>query len=270
MDKTNIFMYFIIYSFIGWVLETIYCSTLEKKFVYRGFLNGPICPIYGFGALIVLGALEGFYPYPALVYILGLVLTSGLEYITSFLLETFFNMKWWDYSKKKFNINGRVCLLNSTLFGLLSLVLIYLVHPRIYGLVRKIPARLVNPISNLIFSILVLDTIVTIAELLNLTPNLDQLESKLKDFELEFEARYGEVIERANIKTMERELRLNYLKEQRKKLKENFENKIEEKTRELKLGFSTRRILKSYPSLRSSRNPKSIIRIKKILNERKK
>ena len=120
MHILELFLHFVFYSFLGWVAETIYCSLLQGKFVYRGFLSGPVCPIYGFGAIFVITLLQPFKENILMLFLMGVVITSTLEYITSYLLEVIFHMKWWDYSKRKFNINGRVCAWNSSLFGILS------------------------------------------------------------------------------------------------------------------------------------------------------
>lgn len=261
MDINTIFLYFVIYSFIGWILETIYCSTLQGKFVYRGFLNGPICPIYGFGALLVLDILEKVFDFPILVFILGVLVTSTLEYITSYLLELFFNMKWWDYSKKKFNINGRVCLLNSTLFGILCLVLVYAVHPKVKDLVKDIPSNILQPISFLLFATLAVDFVITVAELLKLKSKLTLLESKLQNLE-----------SKVNTKLEERQL----AKESEKLYIKNYiSDKVDSKkisTEDLlgfKLGLPLRRIFKSYPSMQSIKNPKSIKKIRDYMDSRR-
>ncbi|HHY52695.1 MAG TPA: putative ABC transporter permease, partial [Clostridiales bacterium] len=101
------FLWFVFYSILGWVYETILCSTLEKRFINRGFLNGPYCPIYGFGALIVIVTLRSVENV-VLLFLMAAVLTSTLEYITSWGMEKLFHARWWDYSHKKWNINGRV------------------------------------------------------------------------------------------------------------------------------------------------------------------
>ena len=106
------------YSFLGWCGEMVYCSIGQRRLCEkRGFLNGPICPIYGHGAIVVLLALDGGCDSPVLTFFLGAVLTSLVEYVTSYAMEKLFHMRWWDYSRYRFHINGRVCLLNSTLFG---------------------------------------------------------------------------------------------------------------------------------------------------------
>lgn len=138
-DCLNILLYFIIYSFLGWVSECIYCSIPAKHWMNRGFLRGPYCPIYGFGALFVIWLLTPLLAKPMLVFLCGVIVTSLLEYITGYLLEMLFHTKWWDYSKRIGNINGRVCLLNSALFGLLSLAVMYFVHPACIRLTKDIP-----------------------------------------------------------------------------------------------------------------------------------
>ncbi len=138
MINTEI-IFFFIYCFIGWVCEEIYCSIGEKKIVYRGFLHGPYLPIYGFGAMSVLFLLEPFINNIVLLFIAGMISTSIIEYIGSLLLEKIFHIKLWDYSNYFFNINGRVCLLNSTLFGILSLLIVNVIHPYIFRFVNYLP-----------------------------------------------------------------------------------------------------------------------------------
>ncbi len=130
---------FVIYAFIGYVCEVVYCSVGQRRLVNRGFLYGPWLPIYGCGGLIVNIFLIPLKSYPLLVFLLGVILTSIVEYIGSWGLEKIFSIKLWDYSKKFCNIRGRVCLLNSTLFGVMSISLVYLVQPWIDSLMDLIP-----------------------------------------------------------------------------------------------------------------------------------
>lgn len=128
------FLSFIIYSFLGYIVEVIYVFIITKKITNRGFLYGPLVPIYGLGALLILGALLPIYNLmtwysPILVFILGFLLTSILEYLASFLIELMFHMRLWDYSNHKVNINGRVCLLNSSLFAILVILVMYGLNP---------------------------------------------------------------------------------------------------------------------------------------------
>ncbi|MGL4607906.1 MAG: putative ABC transporter permease [Eubacteriaceae bacterium] len=136
-QSSLLFTYFILYAIIGWICEVIFCSIPKKKFINRGFLTGPYCPIYGVGAIVIVIILGPYTRNPFEVFIVGLLSTSLLEYITSWGMEKLFHAKWWDYSAHKFNINGRVCLKNSFLFGIMSLVLMYFVHPLVQGFIEN-------------------------------------------------------------------------------------------------------------------------------------
>ena len=179
------FLYFFIYSVLGWTVETIYCRILDGKWTNRGFMTGPYCPIYGFGSLLIIYFLNIFKEYPIAVFFLGMLFTSVLEYITSFVLEKMFNAKWWDYTYRKFNINGRVCLLNSTEFAILGLLLTYLVHPFISTRIEYIPSNILPYISIGIFAIMLVDCTSTIFTLLNLKEKLVILKDFSDKFKLE-------------------------------------------------------------------------------------
>ncbi len=135
----NEIIYFFIYCFVGWICEEIYCSIGEKKIVYRGFLYGPYLPIYGFGAMSVLYLLNPFIDNVVILFFAAIIITSAIEYFGSFFLEKAFKIKLWDYSEHFMNINGRVCLLNSTMFGILSMAVVYLIQPVMIKLVNIIP-----------------------------------------------------------------------------------------------------------------------------------
>lgn len=155
------FMYFIIYSFIGWAMEVI-CKLFElKKFVNRGFLIGPICPIYGYGVLgIVL--LVGRNTHDVLgVFLKTILICSVLEYFTSYLMEKLFKARWWDYSRRKYNINGRICLETMIPFGILGCAVIYVVHPLIIKFVDLFSPTLIAVLSIIFFIIYILDNIIS-------------------------------------------------------------------------------------------------------------
>jgi uncharacterized membrane protein len=151
------FLYFFLYSMLGWLCEVVYCSIPAKRFINRGFLNGPYCPIYGFGGLIVIILLSPFAERPLLVFLLGMILTSALEYFTSWAMERLFHAKWWDYSQKRFNINGRVCLLNSLLFGLMGVILLYFVQPLMERLIGGLSGRTAPLIALILMGIFAAD-----------------------------------------------------------------------------------------------------------------
>lgn len=132
----------LIYGFLGWCGEVAFAAVKHGKFVNRGFLNGPICPIYGFGALIVTVILSPIADNVVLLFIGSVVFTSLLEFITGFVLEQLFHEKWWDYSNVRFNIKGYICLRFSMLWGVAATLIVKLVHPSIMWLVGKIPLKL--------------------------------------------------------------------------------------------------------------------------------
>ncbi|NLT11885.1 MAG: putative ABC transporter permease [Clostridiaceae bacterium] len=130
---------FSVYSFLGWMIETVYCSVRERRFISRGFLIGPICPIYAVGSLFVLCLLEPFSKNFFLTFALGTVVCSSIEYFASYLLEKIFKKSWWDYKDYPLNFNGRITLFYSLAWGGLCLILVSFVHPTLTRTLRFIP-----------------------------------------------------------------------------------------------------------------------------------
>ena len=175
------FLYFSIYSVLGWVCETVYCSIIQRKFVNRGFLNGPVCPVYGVGAVLVIYLLQPVAGNVPALFLTGMLVTTVLEYLTSVLLEKLFHMKWWDYSHFKLQINGRVCLLNSLMFGALSVFVMLVLHPRVQKLVDLIPAAVLPWISLGIAAVFIADTVLTVRSILILKGKLEEVRRALAD-----------------------------------------------------------------------------------------
>ena len=159
------FLWLMIYSVIGWVYESTICSIGQRKLINRGFLNGPYCPIYGTGAVLVLLVL-GRIQNPVLLFFAGAVLTCSLEYLTSWLMEKLFHARWWDYSKRKFNIGGRVCLIGAIVFGAFSVVLILVLHPWVKSLTDRLTDTALTWICAILLVGIVSDLIVTVKGLL--------------------------------------------------------------------------------------------------------
>ena len=155
------FILFIIYSFMGWCLEMVVCYFASKKWVNRGFLLGPICPIYGCGCLIITLLLNRYLDDPIVLFVMAVVLCSILEYFTSYIMEKLFKARWWDYSDRKYNINGRICLDNAILFGVLGLLLSYVINPFVVKVLDLIPTLVFNIISIIILVIFVLDNVIS-------------------------------------------------------------------------------------------------------------
>jgi uncharacterized membrane protein len=134
----NYFFFFLLYSVLGWVYETVLCSVRERSFVNRGFLNGPYCPIYGVGAVLFLLFL-GNEKSSLLIFVFGSIIATAVEYFTSFVMEKTFGARWWDYSAFKFNLNGRVCLGASAIFGAFAVALIKIFHPAVLDFTKSVP-----------------------------------------------------------------------------------------------------------------------------------
>lgn len=158
-DLSTIFLTFIIYSVIGYILEIIVCSFSYKKIVNRGFFFGPWCPIYGIGALLIILTLSRYKYNIALVFIFGILITSTIEYYTSYLLEKIFHNKWWDYSNRKDSINGRICVGNMIGFGFGSCAIIYISQPLIMSFLGLFHHVVLNIIAIIIAILFIADCI---------------------------------------------------------------------------------------------------------------
>lgn len=124
-----IFILFIFYSMIGWIIEVLDQFYRKKRFINRGFLIGPYCPVHGIGALLMVLLLSGITDSYIILFFSTSLICTILEYITSFLLEKIFKARWWDYSCYKFNLNGRVCLQNSIFFGIAGVFIVKIANP---------------------------------------------------------------------------------------------------------------------------------------------
>ena len=132
-------IFFFTYCFLGWVWECLYVSVKTRHWVNRGFLHGPFLPIYGFGAMVILLSTIGVRSYVPLIFVFGMISSTVLEYVTGFAMEKLFGVKYWDYSDKRFNFRGHICLFASLGWGLFSVILICFIHKPIESVVTAIP-----------------------------------------------------------------------------------------------------------------------------------
>lgn len=172
-------LWIILYSCAGWIYESIICSIDQKKLVNRGFLNGPLCPIYGFGAIFIIIFLSKKPNNLLELFVTGSVLASIVEYITAYFLEKLFKAKWWDYSNYRFNIHGRVCLLGAMVFGIFSVVIIEYVQPLIEKFTNQISDRLIIATSTVVLIIIIIDIWITVAHLLSLNGRLKEIQGAI-------------------------------------------------------------------------------------------
>lgn len=152
---------FFIYSFFGWILEVIYVSILNRRFTDRGFLIEPICPIYGVSCVAMTYLLKGISKNYLLVFIVSMLLCTTIEYLTGLIMEKTFKTKWWDYSRFKYNIQGRICLRNTIVFGILGTLVVAIVSPYMQNLLTNIPNKLMSIILIILICIFIVDFIVS-------------------------------------------------------------------------------------------------------------
>ena len=155
--------YIFIYAFLGWIMETIYAFIIHGHFVKRGFLFGPICPIYGFGAVLLIITTKKLYNQPLLKFVFAIVSFTVFEYFVSLVLEMLFGLRWWDYSNDFLNIQGRVSLLYSIFWGIIGIVVLEKIHPFIQNKIQNITKGNTNKIQYVIcfglLSLLMIDII---------------------------------------------------------------------------------------------------------------
>lgn len=181
---------FFIYAFAGWVMESTMISIQNKKFVNRGFLVGPVCPIYGYGVVLVSVLLKKYQDDILATFVMSTIICGLLEYFTSFFMEKIFKARWWDYSQRKFNINGRVCLENLVLFGIASCLIIYISNPFIISIINKIPDIVQTVIITILLLIYIIDNAVSYKIILN----LKQVSNEIKDNTIEISEKVRNII----------------------------------------------------------------------------
>lgn len=262
-----IIMYFFIYAFIGWVLESTYKSILQKKVVNSGFLLGPFCPIYGFGALIMYLSLKDLTDNIFILFFFGLIVLSIFEYVVGLFLEIVFKTKYWDYSKNKFNIHGRVCLKNSLYWGVLGVIFMKVVHPGVEKLVKLVPQIYLIVGLCVLMTVITIDTVGTIIKLVKINSKLKNwtkiTENIRKQIEainvksairfeninkLKFEHNYR--LMKRIVETKDRNQLLGDLKREQRQLQEKLERRIA-------------RLRKAFPTMQSDRLGKFLNNMKK-------
>lgn len=172
----HVLAFFLIYSCTGWCLEVIFAAATTGQLVNRGFLNGPVCPIYGFGMIIVLFTLTPLQDSVLLLYIGGVILPSALELVGGWALYKLYHTRWWDYSDFPFNIGGYICLEFSLLWGVGTLVVMRIVHPVVAGLVDMVPPFVGFVVMCVLYAVYAADVVVTAFAASGLAKTLDAME----------------------------------------------------------------------------------------------
>ncbi|CAB1245484.1 conserved membrane protein of unknown function [Ruminococcaceae bacterium BL-6] len=176
------FLWLITYSSIGWGIESAVCSLYENKPVNRGFLKGPVCPVYGFGALTSIIFLYQKTDHILLIFIAGTVLDCTVEYFTGALLEKLFHLKWWDYSDHRFQLRGRICLSNGLAFGFLSVLLVKYIHPVVAMWTYSVPEQVQILAALVILAVIEVDLYATLRRLLPPDNRLEEIAARLTPY----------------------------------------------------------------------------------------
>lgn len=258
------FLIFILFSFIGWISEVIYVGvTSAHKFVNRGFLHGPLCPVYGFGGVMILMLPPSLYKTWIPLFFASMILCTIVEYFVSWLMEKLFHTRWWDYSHYKIQLNGRICLLNSILFGFLGVAVIHFVYPLMIDLLNSLGQTLINISGMIILAVLSVDIFFTVRKLVDFA----NVMKKLKEFGETLNSHYGqeEWFKKGSFMEM-----INSVIERAENRTEEFSQKILEKidkVQNLHLP-SVEPFLKKFPSIKSTKYKEELNMIKEKFHQK--
>ena len=253
--------YFFIYAFFGWCIEVCFAAFKHGVFVNRGFLNGPVCPIYGVGVCAVVFALSPLKKNFLLLFLGSVLLTSALEWLTGFVLEKVFHQKWWDYSDMPFNLQGYICPLFSVLWGLACLLIMDIVHPGIEKLVAWLPLKAGIPIVSVFGVVFLVDIVLTVMTMLKLnqTEKIDELSAAIKNVS----DRIGRIFQTVCWILQRRAS----LQESGRKRRSELETRLAEAKE--KYSFGQKRILKAFPHFKSLHHEEALQIVKGHLEELK-
>ena len=286
---------FFIYAFLGWCTEVSYAALVTGTFVNRGFLNGPVCPIYGFGVVIVLTCLTPLAGSLPLLFLGSVVLTSALEWLTGFALEKLFHQRWWDYSDEPFNLSGYICLRFAIAWGFACMFVVKLLHPTVLLFIRIVPPVLGVVLLALMGAVMAVDLAATVSPIIKLNRRLaqiDELAARIKEASNEF----GENLAERVLDAAERgagwkedldelSFKLALRRAELAEDLENWEQRREEQRAQVRRqleewrtsmqelmdsqDFGHRRLLKAFPRLRSIDHSGALERMHRRLEHRK-
>lgn len=266
-------LYFFTYGVLGWCAEVAFAAVKERSFVNRGFLNGPICPIYGVGVSAVICFLTPFSGNLPLLYVASTVLVTVLEGLTGYFMDKIFHHKWWDYSSQPLNIGGYVCLIFSLVWGVACIAIVRVIHPVIHDMLSIIPFMLGMVFIIVLGVVLFADLYVTASGILKFNRQLDAMEKIAEELK-DLSNRLGENIYENVMETME------ITEEGKKRLEERTEEQYEKLKRhqeELKhryeeLSFQrtgmVRRLIHAFPKMESRHHRVILEELKEKLRDR--
>lgn len=262
----QVFWIFIIYAFIGWVAEVSFAALKTGSFVNRGFLNGPYCPIYGIGMLVVVKFLYPVKDNWILLFFGSMLMTTVIEYLTGLILEKIFHNKWWDYSDMPFNIQGYVCLMFSVMWGFGCTFVVKIVHPAVHKMILLIPEMVSKVCIILLMLLFLVDILVTVSTIMALNRRLkalDELAGAMKKLSDELGEEIFEKVSTA-VSTKEK-LQEEYDEKTQQfiKMRDELIGKLKEKH------FGTERLLKAFPKMRALQQNETLIKYRQFLSEKK-
>ena len=279
---------FFVYAFLGWCSEVAYAALKHGVFVNRGFLNGPLCPVYGFGVVIVLGCLTPLKENFLILFLGSLVLTSALEWVTGFVLEKLFRQRWWDYSNEPFNLNGYICLRFSILWGLACVFVVDIIHPTVMVGIHALPHTVGIVCLVFLCGWLVVDLIATVRTITKMNRRLERIEelaARIRAASDEFgEGLANHVLDAAERgadwkETVEswratQKAELVELKEDAAQRRDALRAELQEFHARLREqleteSFGQRRLLKAFPQLRSVDRKEALERLRRGLERRR-
>lgn len=273
-------LYFFVYGFLGWCTEVAFAACKEKRFVNRGFLNGPICPIYGIGVGVVVQFLSPYKENLVLLYVTSVVLVTTLEWLTGFILEKIFHNKWWDYSNMPLNLNGYVCLLFSLIWGVACVIIVDFIHPVVQKGLSWIPVSIGVTLIVVLGIAIFADLYVTASTILKMNKSLEKME-EIADELHKISEEMGEGIYREISEMLEKKeelvLKAQDLSEDIKDRVQDVSEDIAEKILELKRKYrelgrkgnrTSRRILKAFPKIQSKRYREAMDDLKEYLKRK--
>lgn len=285
-DFYYIFYTFLLYSLFGWVYESCLVSVRNKTFVNRGFLNGPIIPIYGAGAVLICIILDPVSRNLFLVFLGGMLLATILEFVTSYVMEKLFHAKWWDYSRYKYNIQGRICPIVSVFWGILSVLMTVFLKPVSNSLIHKIPRKIGEKLAVFIIVIIAVDFVSTVISTLKLNQKLASMYKLREEFATYMEKSKLYASKEELRKKLENGNMAEFLENLRARIEEAKGNKehtgryaeLEEKVRLWKEKYTThsshlhiiqRRLLKAFPNMKSTNNEYMLTDLRAYLREKR-
>ena len=252
-------MCFFVYGVLGWCGEVAFAAIKERRFVNRGFLNGPLCPIYGIGVVCVVQALEPYIHNLFILYAMSVVLTTVLEFVTGVLLEKIFHHRWWDYSGMPLNIGGHVCVLFSFAWGIGCVVIVKWIHPVIMKGMMWLP-HWIGMVLNVIGIIaLTADLYVTVTGILRMNRRLSKMEDIANELH-ELSEHLGSNLSRNVLESIERQ---EDIKERLEEKKAQYRQLVEE------LFKQNRRVLKAFPKMKPLRHKEAFEDLKEFIRQKK-